>query len=304
MILRCHRRLRGAARVLAVGALALLAAARPALASEAPPAAGDRPGETDKDGAQARALVAGKTALLRSMLKDLREGRLRFESDLKARQRKLEDVKARKGELELKLAAEKRSAAETEEKCRRLQDKAEELRKSLEEKQAVLAECDGAIRDRAAGLVVRIREGVPFETEERVRPLAEHLKAGAAETIDAARLVARSLEYEISIGSSTSAFQGRIEIESDRPRTRYVKIGLVYMAFVTENGKEAGVLRRVSGGLGGGREWAWNADLDYLSRLRLRSAVEMAEKRKPPAIINLPVDLSSVVRAAEAGGRR
>lgn len=294
---------RGASLRAAAAFLLLALVSGPARGMEAPADGKDRPAPESAEN-QIRNRVSEKTARLRAVLKEIRDGRQRFEADSKAGLRKIEDVRARRTELEFRLAAEKRSASGLEAKCGELERKAAEILKSLDHKESLLARCRAETCDRAEKIRAGIREGVPFEIGDRSAPLAALLDDGPADALDAARIVVRSLEYEISLGCTSSAFQGRIEIGAERPRTRFMRIGLLYMAFVTENGEEAGVLAQVRNGADGGREWAWKADFDYIERFSLKSAIEMAEKRKPPSIVRLPVDLSGVALAGRTGGGR
>ncbi len=246
--------------------------------------------------------AADKTARLLSLVRELREGRLRYQSDLQGRQRKLSEIKARKGELELRLAALRRTAEENREKEKRLEENAAGLKKSLDLRNAGIAACVSEMKSAADRIRRFVLNGFPFEVEERAKPIAEFGDgAAAADPLASANSLQRAFDYEISLGATSSAFQGRISIDSERPKTRYMRIGLAYMAFVTETGDEAGILEYAQGGLKGGPGFVWRSGFDYLTRLKLRNAVEMAEKRRPPAILTLPVNLGIVRTPATAG---
>jgi len=238
---------------------------------------------------------AQKISELRRILQEIRESRRSLLDTRRRRRDELAEIEARRAELELARAALVRERQAVRKKAAAASATRSELKTSVQKKEESLANVTRVLRRNAQALFTFVRQGVPFDLEERSRSIATFLDSSTPHNpVATARTLKGLYDYEISLGTTSSAFQGRIELGDERPRTRYMRAGLVYMLFVTEDGSEAGVLQHRHDPLAGRSEFVWKTGLGYFARWRVRHAVEIAEKKRPPVILELPVPLGQV----------
>ena len=105
----------------------------------------------------------------------------------------------------------------------------------------------------------------------------------------------RILEYEISLGSTAEAYRARVSLGPERdPKARCMRLGLLTLGFVTENGDGSGILVRDGDGT-----FDWKTGLGFSERWGLKRGLEILERRRPPVFIRFPVHLGRIERAGK-----
>ncbi|MCU0724114.1 MAG: DUF3450 domain-containing protein [Planctomycetes bacterium] len=283
--------------VLFAGVIALAAffPALPALAGEEPPAP-----SAEDDAVQLEKSLAE--------LRQTREERYRLEAAHRLEMRT----------LELRLAELEAGAKTLEPRTEALGRESAEAAKALEAARAELGlreaasrEAGGALDRAAARLRGIVGDSIPFRVPERLRAVDEALAspsaapaapgAPAPEDPVAARVrrFHLVLDAEIALGSSTEAYLDRVELGPDqRPRARCLRLGMIELAFLTEDGTRSGLLVWDSSA----SKYAWKTDLSFRERWGLKRGLEILERRRPPVFLDFPMDLGRVSAAPAAPG--
>jgi len=260
-------------------ALAVLAVT-PLFAGEASPPDSSDSRERDKT------LLASRLQRTLAELRRAREERYRLEARHRAEEKSLQ---ARIGELQARGKAEQVRLDHTKKRI-------EETKRELEAKQSetararsVLESAVKAIAKGAARLRFAILESIPFRKEERLDPLDAVLeRPGNEPARDLARRFQQILEHELLLGSTSEAYRARVDLgENHRPLARCLRLGLVTLAFITEDGRTTGLFTLDRDGTG-----TWRTDLGFLERWGLKRGMEILERRRPPVFIRFPLDFA------------
>ncbi|MHC5082002.1 MAG: DUF3450 family protein, partial [Planctomycetota bacterium] len=230
-------------------------------------------------------------ARLRETLAELRrtrEERYRVEALHRTEMRSLQDraaeLKARKESLQARMA----SLREEIEKTKRA---VADHQKETVRIQAVLAKARTAIDAAAKQLRDWITRSIPFRLSERLATLEAFLeKRDEGPPQDRVRRLHKILEYEIVLGSTSEAYRSRITLGENRiPRARCMRLGTVTIAFITEDGKTAGILAENRDG-----NPTWKTDLGFWERWALKRGLEILERRRPPVFIRFPMNFDAL----------
>jgi hypothetical protein len=231
--------------------------------------AGEKGEEGAAPGEDARTALAARLTRTVTELRRTREGRYRREkrhaSEVRTLKDRVAELEARKGSLKAQTAALKKKSGEEEGKIASLRKEAEVIRSRLKRAGDAL---------RAAA--IRLRD---------VEPLPDRLRS-----------VNTVLEYEIALGSTSEAYRSRVSLGENRiPRARCFRLGMVALAFITEDGDATGILVEKEKG-----EFGWKTDLGFWDRWGVKRALEILEKRRPPVFTRFPMDLGRVKKSGGA----
>lgn len=231
-------------------------------------------------------------------LRTVREERYREQARHDAEERSLRE---RASELEARTSAQE---ARVEELGARAEEEIAQGAAVEAETTAVRASLEGAARALEEGaLNVRawILDSLPFRKEARLAALTPILERADDDPLrDRVRRFQGVLEYEMVLGSTSEAYRDRVTLAADRvPRARCMRLGMVLLAFLSEEGDETGVLARPADG-----QRVWVTDLGFLERWGLKRGLEILERRRPPVFVRFPVDFGRIRRAESPAAAR
>jgi hypothetical protein len=208
----------------------------------------------------------------------------RHDSVVRSLKDRLAELEARKSALTARAAAVDTEVAEAVKEVEGLKAESESIRSRLERAGSALSEWTKRLRE-------VIESSIPFRLEPRLEALdTVHGKADEEALRDRLRNFVSVLDYEIALGSTSEAYRSRIIIDEDRmPRARCIRLGMVTLAFVTEDGRTTGILVATDGG-----GYRWKTDLAFWERWGVKRAMEILEKRRPPLFIRYPMDLGRI----------
>jgi chaperonin cofactor prefoldin len=251
----------------------------------------EKSGEGTSGAEDARTALASRLTQTVAELRRVREERYRLEkrhaSDTRSLKHRVAELEARKQSLKAKTEALKKKAEDVKGQIASLNRETETIRSRLKKAGDALRDAAGRLRD-------AIRDSIPFRREERIASIDAVLGRLDSEPLpDRVRSVNAVLDYEIALGSTAEAYRARVDLGENRiPRARCVRLGMVSLAFITEDGETIGVLTGQADG-----KLAWKTDLGFWDRWAIKRALEILEKRRPPVFTPFPMDLGRVKKA-------
>jgi hypothetical protein len=258
---------------------------------------GEKSDGSPTPGEDGRSVLASRLIKTVAELRRVREERYRLEkrhaSEARSLKDRLAELEARKRSLKGRTTALEKRSGEEEEKAAVLHREAETIRSRLKK-------AGDALKNAAVSLRNVIRDSIPFRRKERLASIDAVLGRLATESLpDRLRSLNAVLEYEIVLGSTSEAYRSRVGLGENRmPRARCLRLGMVGLAFITEDGKTTGIL--VGGEKG---KFGWKTDLGFRDRWGIKRALEILEKRRPPVFIRFPVDFGRMERSGSASPR-
>ena len=260
--------------------------------------AGARAQESPAPPAEAEQALGLERAL--AELRSVRDDRHRLETGHEAEMRSLE---IRLQELEAGNSALKSRLEILESANRGASAALSAAGMEISRREAAAREAAAALDLGAARLKDTVSASLPFRKSERLKAFDEAIAAQAprAPAEDAAprsdalpsrmRRLQAVLDSEIALGSSSEAFLDRVELgPADKPRARCLRVGMVVMAFLTEDGGRSGLLVRDPGS----GSFRWMTELSFRQRWGLKRGLEILERRRPPVFLDFPADLGLI----------
>ena len=230
----------------------------------------------------------------------------------------LEDIESTKRLLEAERADHKREKEETSLIKDRLGEEIKELKERLSELKQLKRELENqigqlsrdcemlgsrknildhellslrkALIDATRSFRTQIEEGFPYNKEIRSADfliLEKDLEGERVESLEGLNRFWDFLEHEISLGSESEIYPGDLPQEDIGVRgARYLRLGMVALAYVSEDGKEVGLLCKKD------RDYVWVKDLDKALKNSIKEAQKVMEGRHPFRLVDFPIDLS------------
>lgn len=151
-------------------------------------------------------------------------------------------------------------------------------------------------------LAALVEADFPFAKEERLRSVAalkEQLLAGSVSPEEGTDRLWSLLMSVLKTGNGSENWSGTLATPSGEISGKYLRLGAVLLAFVSDDGREIHLMSRE------GEEWSWRP-VDGESEVRgaLRDALKVSEGKKAPGLVLLPVRADAVERRSAQGGAR
>ena len=157
---------------------------------------------------------------------------------------------------------------------------------SLDEK---FLELRKALVDHTRSFRTRIEKGFPYNKEIRSTDLLileKDLEAERLECIEGVNRLWDLIEQELSLGSESEVYPGDLPHEEGGVRgARYLRLGMVALAYVSEDGRDVGLLRKKDG------DYTWTKDFDQDLKDSIREMQQILEGRSAFRLVNFPIDL-------------
>jgi hypothetical protein len=157
----------------------------------------------------------------------------------------------------------------------------------------------GSIRARAAALA----KDFPYQLQKRVSDLEELANAvdnGVVAVEDGLGRFFSLLQASLDFAQDTEVYRGGYTASDGSVHEgSYVRLGAALLAFASEDGQRAAWLARSDSG------YAWvDRDLAPETRADILAAVEVAQGKAAPRLVNLPFAAPPARPASEGGGAR
>jgi len=163
----------------------------------------------------------------------------------------------------------------------------EEAIDRLREKRAGLErlrmELEPYLDEALAKLKAFVEKDLPFLPEERRRRLAfleEALNDYSVELPEKVRRLLEAFQVEAEYGRGVESYEGSLELEGEPTRVVFFRLGRVGLFYMTDDGGRAGRYDADA------ERWE---DLPSAYARSLRMAVEMAQRKRPMDLVNLPL---------------
>jgi hypothetical protein len=153
----------------------------------------------------------------------------------------------------------------------------------------------------ADSLAELVKADFPYAREERLRSLEalkEQLSVGAISPEEGTDRLWSMLLAVLRSGSGAENWSGTLATPEGELSGKYLRLGAVFMAFVSDDGREVHLMTR------SGDEWLWRRLSDESeARAAVREALKVSEGKSAPALVPIPVQASAVRSKAEGGDR-
>ena len=164
-----------------------------------------------------------------------------------------------------------------------LQEQVDELNRRIEESERLEANLHEVLEVVMNRLEEWVEKDLPFLPEERAQRLAL-LRETLAETdtsgAEKLRLLLEALLVECEYGNTVEVYEQRIEVDGETVFANIFRLGSLSVFWQTPDGERVGEYDRVS------NRWV---GLPQTYVRSISAAVEMAEKRRPIELVQLPV---------------
>ncbi|UCD83750.1 MAG: DUF3450 family protein [Deltaproteobacteria bacterium] len=193
--------------------------------------------------------------------------------EMKERQKELKQLKK---ELEDQISQLSRE-------CEMLINKKDSLDEELIDLRKVLVDFTRSFR-------TQIEKGFPYNKEIRSADLLileKDLEGERVENLEGINRLWDLIEHEISLGSESEVYPGDLPQEEIGVRgVRYLRLGMVSLAYVSEDGKEVGLLIKKDG------DYIWMKDLNKDLKDSIKETQHILEGRSAFRLVYFPIDLS------------
>lgn len=150
--------------------------------------------------------------------------------------------------------------------------------------------------------VAFVQNDFPYNQEERLRSLKslkELLEEGSISPEEGTDRLWGVWLSLLKLGGSVENWPGSLMSEQGELSGRYLRLGAVWMGFVSDDGRQLYLLSPADAG------WRWRPLHDESElRAALRQALKVSEGKRAPALVLLPIDNSAVLLPKTAGGER
>lgn len=197
----------------------------------------------------------------------------RLQSEIAQMRERLERMKKEESDLKRRVKTIQSEQEDIRGKISRLQEKQDRIKNILTR----------AVLDHAS----RVERGIPYNRELRMSDfsLLEKDMAGGRITLKEGleRLIAL-LEQETYLSGENELYLGTLPREKRGiQEMRFLRLGMVSLAYVSSDGKEVGLLVKEEG------NYSWNTDLSSSRRRVIRQAVELLEGREKFQLVGYPI---------------
>ena len=159
---------------------------------------------------------------------------------------------------------------------------------------------DKFLADYCDSLSALVESDFPFAKEERLRSVAalkEQLLAGSISPEEGTDRVWSTLMAVLKTGSGSENWSGTLATPSGELSGKYLRLGAVLLAFVSDDGRQIQLAVRDGG------EWTWRpVDEESETRGAIREALKVSEGKKAPGLVLLPLPAAAVERRSAQGG--
>ncbi|GBC62337.1 DUF3450 domain-containing protein [Desulfonema ishimotonii] len=158
-----------------------------------------------------------------------------------------------------------------------------ELARRKAESEKIRMNLEPFLDELSARLAAFIQEDLPFlpeERAERLRALNAVLDNYHMSLADKARRVFEALQVEASYGTNVEQTEGVIRVNGNTIQVSLFRLGRVALFYQTPDGHQSGWFNRESG------QWE---PLPGRYGQEIARAMEIAEKKRTPVLLNLPV---------------
>ncbi len=195
----------------------------------------------------------------------------------------IRELKGRLNELrQLKKELENQIGQLTRE-CEMLSSRKNSLDEKLLDLRKVLINSTRSFRN-------RIEKGFPYNKELRTADfliLEKDLEGGRVEILEGLNRLWDLIEHEVSLGSESEIYLGDLPQEGTGVRgAKYLRLGMVSLAYISEDGKEVGLLIKKDG------NYAWVKDLDKDLKDSIKDSQRILEGRIAFRLVDFPIDLN------------
>lgn len=189
---------------------------------------------------------------------------------------RLNELKQLKKELENQIGQLSRE-------CEMLSNK----KNSLDEK---LLDLRMALVNSIQSFRTRIEKGFPYNKEIRSADfliLEKDLEGERVEILEGLNRLWDLIEHELSLGSESEIYPGDLPQEGTGLRgAKYLRLGMISLAYVSEDGKEVGLLIRKDG------NYLWTKDLNKGLKDSIKESQKILEGRIAFRLVDFPIDLN------------
>jgi hypothetical protein len=200
----------------------------------------------------------------------------RLEQEINEMKNRMKDLKQLKRELENQIGQLSRE-------CEMLVNKKSSLDEEILNLRKALVDFTQNFRN-------RIEKGFPYNKEIRSADfmiLEKDLGGERVENLEGINRLWDLIEHEISLGSESEIYPGDLPQEDRGVRgARYLRLGMVSLAYVSEDGREVGLLRKKDG------DYTWTKDLDNELKNPVKEAQQILEGRSAFRLVDFPIDLN------------
>ena len=208
----------------------------------------------------------------------------RLQAEITQMRERLERMKKEEAELKLRVASLGREQEEIRNDVSRLQEKETEMRELLTRE--------------ALYHLSRVEAGIPYNREIRMSDfslLEKDLTGGRITLREGLERLFALLEQEMYLAGENELYLGTLPREKQGIReVRFLRLGLVSMAYMSSDGKEVGLLRRE------GDTRSWNTRFSPSLRRAVRRAVLMLEGKEKFGLVQYPVAVKDIPTAQDA----
>lgn len=208
----------------------------------------------------------------------------RLQTEIAQMRERLERMKKEEAELKLRVASLGREQEEIRKDVARLQEKETEMRELLTEE--------------ALYHLSRVEAGIPYNREIRMSDfslLEKDLTGGRITLREGLERLFALLEQEMYLAGENELYLGTLPREKQGIReVRFLRLGLVSLAYVSSDGKEVGLLRR------DGDTRSWNTRFPPSLRRAVRRAVLMLEGKEKFGLVQYPVAVKDIPTVQDA----
>jgi len=229
----------------------------------------------------------GQSPLSPDQLKETVKGTLEIRQDTQNKQdgweREKAELEARYRSARAHLEALRRQQTALADKDRAADREIGGLRRRLAESERLEAGVEDLLGRMMADLEAWVRQDLPFlpeEREARLASLRETLAHPGLAPAEKLRRLFEALQVECEYGNTVEVYQQGIEVEGEPVFAEVLRLGTLSLFWQTPDGKRVGEFDRAKG------QWL---ELPSGHRYGIRTAVEIARKRRPVELVTLPL---------------
>jgi thiol:disulfide interchange protein len=229
---------------------------------------------------------------LEELIRRLRQERSAYYVQKARLETEIEKARENRKILQTELDDLRKQHDESDQQLRKYEAEVENLKEQLVLKESLENVLDNRIRPFIANQQAEIKNGIPYQQQERIGRLEAAVgDVNAPDVVSISDELGHIWNYaqeELRLARSSETYTARAKTDNESsPYARFFRVGQKILGYITEDGRQAAIWSSLRD------DKSWMSIDDTKQSAQIRSAVEILDRRQGPRLVTLPIALES-----------